>query len=326
MQSNDPLLQLIIGAGKGLGAGLNPTPALEQQALNQLFGGGREPTLEEILSAGLPLDKSRELAGTVSQARQTKSKAEMDELKKLQQQQQDIDDLAAINQERARQGKPALPPNISPVTARSLTQPDVFEKESDKVAASRVGKFLENQATVTEKLGQSSIGARQLKKQAEEGSVGMLTPGGLLYRITGLETEGVGKFNAARVAQFNQISSIFPGRILDREVAIVEKGIANPDDTQATIIAKANFAIALDDLNAQKNDIIEQIITENGGSVPNNLDREVQKRFRPLRVAFFDEWDKRLDNPENESKTEKEAGGFSLEEMDAELKRRGQNI
>lgn len=320
MMGFDPMTQLFLGLGQSAGQALNPQPILERQALEDLFGGGRQPTLEEILSSQLSPDRAQNIAKTLGESRikgQEATRKQQEQALKLQQEQEDIQ---AINEERIRRGQAPLPSNITPATARSLTQPDPFESTGDVELA----KFLsDRRKEIIKKTDFAKKASEKLGNIASLSAKGKGVAGNVkaLLRFFGYDIPE--DADESMIAQAttelwsglrDAVGSIRFKTEFDKYTSTLPDLLKLPGVREK--LAK-NMKEAFD-LDVQRGNIYRELLKENGGKpyfgIEDDAEAIWEQRFGEEATRIGDKLEEIFE------------GESELEKIDAILRRRGQNI
>ncbi len=175
------------------------------------------------------------------------------------------------------------------------TQPpkeDTFTTESQKLAAKNVASFvtkLNENADASERILQSSA---DIRKAFDTGNVGFLTPRNIGRSVFGAlgfnvaENADEAAVTAAGIPFLEKAKELF-GRVTEGEVLILKDAIPTINDTLEGARAKADIWEKAAALSVKKRDLAQEIITENNGIAPKNLESLVNSSIKEERDALL---------------------------------------
>lgn len=205
-------------------------------------------------------------------------------LEERQKQLQAEADLQAINQERARRGLEPLPTNISPATARSLTEPQPFESTGIKRASEFVNDQFESDFKAGKAAERQMAALNRIKELSSKNNKGWDNTKAILRRF------GVTIPESADDAQIAQANTEFWSNLRDSVGAIRFKvefdNFTNrlPDlmqrpETRLAVINSMEKATQAAKIRGQA---AKNVRTRNRGLVPIDYDVQVEEEFQRL--------------------------------------------
>ena len=281
--------------GRSLGLGLARRAQDQQiqqqqsQLSNALFGE------EGNQYSGLPLNAQLEVAKLKTDQFKQYQK-QMEEQKKMQEMQKESDILSRI--EQGQEVTPEERSSLSPTSIRTLIgqQKPTFEPTEEKLEAERVSKFADSIVKDYEVYQMEDMRLGRMEALSDKGDLS--TPGmvkllntmGLPLGILGNpDTEEYDKVQADYV---RDVSSVFPGQIRVYEIQAYMKtipGLMNSKEGRARVIENRR---TLNEGRKIKYDAYKEILKENGGRKPRNLDLLVQEKVGPQLLAIADKYKK----------------------------------
>jgi len=237
-----------------------------------------DPEIQSLFSQPASFSLKREEIG------QKKLAAEAKALQERQKQAQSEADLLAINEERVRRGMDPLPTNISPATARSLTEPQPFESTGIK----RASEFVNDQFEEDFKAGKAAdrqLGAlNRIKELSAKNNKGWDNSKAILRRL------GMTIPENADEAQIAQANTEFWSNLRDSVGAIRFKvefenftnrlpDLMQKPETRLAVINSMEKAAKAAKIRGQA---AKNIRSRNRGIVPVDYDIQVEEEFKRL--------------------------------------------
>lgn len=244
----------------------------QQRSMAKLLG------LDEEEFGGLPMEA--QLKGAELQKKQEESY-----LKRLQEQ-RESEALQKIRkgEELSQEEEMAL----SPTSQRSLIREEkpLFEEESEKLAAKRSAKTYEETMDLYQGARNEDMRLDRMEKLSEKGDLStplmvksMNTIGLPLSVLSNPDTE---EFQKLEADFLRDVRNVFPGgRITNFEISSYMKtvpGLANSQEGRKRIIQNRRL---FNEAKKLKGEALKQVVKENKGRTPRNLDILIEERVGP---------------------------------------------
>jgi hypothetical protein len=222
----------------------------------------------ESLGAGLGQGISKSLTDQIEE----RLKREMLEFQTKQQ------------QELLRTKAQMQPPSLSP-----------FEKKGQELAAQRVGDFVKAANEEGEAAQRILQSVSEVNKAFASGNVGFANPRNIARNIFSVFGEippnaDEATVEAAGISFLERAKPLF-GRVTEGEVLILKEAIPNLNDTVEGARAKAAIWEKAAKLGLQRQELVKQIINQNNGIPPIDIDRQVENALMSQRTALIQEAD-----------------------------------
>lgn len=293
-------------AGQAFGAGFNANfvDALENKEMSQALAGlSPDSSIEEksLAIQGLnisPQKKQQALQGmqalALLQEKQEAQKFKQEEAR----QKQEIEEREGPVVEKYLRGEQLTPEDfqsLSPTTRRSLiqaqAQPAAFEKESEKLQAQSAHKYydkvLEDGKTARKQLVEVEV-ARDLNKKGVTG----LTARNKAADILGewIRDPSATEFRARSKQFMEGIKELIGGRITEFEFKYFQNMFPNLEQSEASNEALLGMVQLREEAKIQESKITNQIVKQNGGKVPPDLQARVDEKMDTYMDKAVDRW------------------------------------
>jgi len=187
-------------------------------------------------------------------------------------------------QELLRTKAQMQPPTLSP-----------FEKKGQELAAQRVGDFVKAANEEGEAAQRILQSVSEVNKAFASGNVGFANPRNIARNIFSVFGEvppnaDEATVEAAGIAFLERAKPLF-GRVTEGEVLILKEAIPNLNDTVEGARAKAAVWEKAAKLGLQRQELVRQIINQNNGVPPIDIDQQVENALKSERDAIIQEAD-----------------------------------